>query len=88
MSEADIAVALVSPSLLILVRRFSRLCERSTRLSLSLELDRPLSVLSALLSAPLLAVAALLDLGPGEAEGSFGLAADMLGRGGTELGAA
>ena len=88
MSEADIAVALVSPSLLMLVRRFSRLRERSTRLSLSLELERPLSVLSALLSAPLLLAAALLDLGPGEAEGSFGLAADMLGRGGTELGAA
>ena len=80
------AVALVRPSLLMLVRRFSRLCERSTRLSLSLELDSPLSVLSALLSAPLLA--ALLDLGPGEAEGSFGFVADMLGRGGTEFGAA
>ena len=80
------ADALVSPSLEMLTRRFSRLWERSTRLSLSLELERPLSVLSALLSAPL--VAALLVLGPGEAEGSLGLAADMFGLGGTELGAA
>jgi len=75
------ADALVRPSLLMLMRRFSRLCERSTRLSLSWELERPLSVLSALLSA-------LLVFGPGEAEGSLGLAADMLGLGGTELGAA
>ena len=50
LSEADMAVALVMPSVLSPTRRFSRLCEKSTRLSLSCEDDRPLSVLSALVS--------------------------------------
>ena len=44
------ALALVMPSVLRPTRRFSRLCEKSTRLSLSCEDDKPLSVLSALVS--------------------------------------
>jgi len=47
LSDADMAVALVMPSLLRLIKMFSKLCEKSTRLSLSYEEDRPLSVLSA-----------------------------------------
>ena len=82
LSDADIAVALVIPSFARLSRMFSRLADRSMMFSLSLELDSPLSVLSALASeAPLLAGLLL-------ARGSLGLAADMFGLGGTELGAA
>jgi len=44
------ALALVMPSVLRPTSRFSRLCEKSTRLSLSCEDDKPLSVLSALVS--------------------------------------
>ena len=81
LSDADIAVALVIPSLARLSRMFSKLADRSMMFSLSLELDRPLSVLSALAS-----VAPLLTLPL--ARGSLGLAADMFGLGGTEVGAA
>ena len=49
--------------------------------SLSLELDSPLSVLSALASVPPLLTLVL-------ATGSLGLVDDMLGLGGTEVGAA
>ena len=65
------ALALVMPSVLSPTRMFSRLCEKSTRLSLSWEDDRPLSVLSALVSelpprSPLSTLAVPGGWSPGE----------------------
>ena len=77
-SEAVMAeVLVIAPSLARVSRIFSRLTERSRTASLSLDEESPLSVLSARASP------AVLDL-----SWSLGLVDDMLGLGGTELGAA